>query len=260
MNISRVIVGLLVLVVIASGISFGENGSLIDHVKKQMTANEHPNGKKEAKEVSSSPSLKEEDSTDNKEQESKGKIAEKEETGETAKDEPEDKQEADSNESSEKIYDGPIAKWVEKIDYEDAVKYRDGQEEKAKKLVQVSHNYLNDTFAYGRLDETELNNLIEGPNYPEWSKFQDDVAWLRGYGFTEDSRVYYDMMNVEGLFYSVIKGDKMAVRYIHRIFHDLDKNINNSYPDTKEWGVTEAFGDNYKKVEDYVAGDVETDE
>ncbi|MGG3571167.1 hypothetical protein ABES25_12080 [Bacillus gobiensis] len=124
-------------------------------------------------------------------------------------------------------------------DYDTDVAYKD--EAKVKEIIRKQHNYLNDLAGWGHLDSVDLRSLAESP---EWQQLKEDISYLKKDGFS-DSEVLNDLSNAEAFFVIGQEGDSMSIRYLHRIFHDLDAEINGIEVD-KIWGVTRSFGDERK--------------
>jgi hypothetical protein len=104
-------------------------------------------------------------------------------------------------------------------------------------MIAKQHEYLNQLAGWGNTEELDLHELKEDE---EWQQLQDDIAWLQENGFSE-SVVLTDMKNAQEFLTVTTTGDSMSLRYLHRIFHDLDANLNDQEVD-KVWDVTHAFG------------------
>ncbi|GAE28918.1 hypothetical protein [Halalkalibacter hemicellulosilyticus] len=117
------------------------------------------------------------------------------------------------------------------------IAYQDGQEEVVNELIANQHEYLNELAGWGNAEVLSFEELIESE---QWLKLKNDIQWLYEEGF-DHSLVVNDMMNAEQFVRVAEAGDRMSIRYIHRIFHDLDASINRRQVD-RVWGVTHAFG------------------
>lgn len=121
-------------------------------------------------------------------------------------------------------------------DYDTEVAYKN--EEKAKEIIRNQHGYLNDLAGWGHLDFVDLGSLAESP---EWEQLKEDLAYLKKDGF-RNSEVLNDLSNAEAFMVIGQEGDSMSIRYLHRIIHDLDAELNDTEVD-KIWGVTRSFGE-----------------
>ncbi|SDC07993.1 hypothetical protein SAMN05421663_101339 [Terribacillus halophilus] len=111
-------------------------------------------------------------------------------------------------------------------------------EELVKQIISDQHAYLNDLTGWGHIDNVDTAYLAESK---EWQKLQDDVERLRTEGFAPSEAVN-DMWNAEAFMrIATDSADLNSLRYVHRIFHDMDAEINGAEVD-KEWGATRAFG------------------
>ena len=121
-------------------------------------------------------------------------------------------------------------------DYDEQVAYQN--EELVKQIIGDQHAYLNDLTGWGHIDNVDIDYLAESE---EWKKLQDDVERLRTEGFAPSEAVN-DMWNAEAFMrIATDSADLNSLRYVHRIFHDMDAEINGAEVD-KEWGATRAFG------------------
>ncbi|WP_096439383.1 hypothetical protein [Alteribacter populi] len=118
-----------------------------------------------------------------------------------------------------------------------AVDYQEGMEEKTKTTLANVHEYLNQLTGWGQIESINMELLIVGE---QWKKFKDDLRFLEQQGFAP-SLTHQDIVTAGELVEAAEEsGDREALRFIHRIFHDLDIHINETDGDT--WGTTEAFG------------------
>ncbi|WP_062046648.1 hypothetical protein [Bacillus sp. JCM 19034] len=139
------------------------------------------------------------------------------------------------NEKNEETQEGPV---IEYIESELDIAYHEGQEEKVKKVIAERHEYLNELAGWGNAEIIRFEDLLDSTG---WQQLKEDIKWLYEDGFAP-SLVINDMLNAEQFIHVAENGDRMSVRYIHRIFHDLDAAINGADVD-RVWGVTQAFGE-----------------
>ncbi|MCM2676090.1 hypothetical protein [Alkalicoccobacillus plakortidis] len=89
--------------------------------------------------------------------------------------------------------------------------------------------------AVERLDHSGLAEKVE------WRQLKNDIEWLLNNGLAPSEAVN-DMKNAQALMdVAEEHEDEMSVRYLHRIFHDIDTELNGTNVD-KIWNVTYAFG------------------
>ncbi|SNZ04837.1 hypothetical protein SAMN05421503_0781 [Terribacillus aidingensis] len=121
-------------------------------------------------------------------------------------------------------------------DYDASVAYRN--EELAKQIISEQHAYLNDLTGWGHIDNVDIDYLAQSQ---EWKQLKEDVERLRTEGFA-DSEAVNDMWNAEAFMrIAADSADVNSLRYVHRIIHDLDAEINGADVD-KIWDATRAFG------------------
>ncbi|WP_340081650.1 hypothetical protein [Terribacillus sp. FSL K6-0262] len=121
-------------------------------------------------------------------------------------------------------------------EYDEPIAYQD--EELVKQIISDQHAYLNDLTGWGHIDNVDTAYLAKSD---EWQKLQDDVERLRTEGFAPSEAVN-DMWNAEAFMrIAADSADLNSLRYVHRIFHDMDAEINGAEVD-KIWGATRAFG------------------
>ncbi len=143
---------------------------------------------------------------------------------------------------------------IEHNDYENSVLYQPNREVTTLDTLSTQHSFLNDVTGWGGVETLNLRNLITSD---EWKELKAAVNWMRTEGFSP-SKVLNDMENAYGLILLVERnGDRTALRYLHRIFHDLDVQLNEvteEEGDTKIWGVTHSFGNNreIRRVNNYL--------
>ncbi|MDQ0207171.1 hypothetical protein [Alkalicoccobacillus murimartini] len=140
------------------------------------------------------------------------------------------------------------------IDYEVSDKriaFQEGEEETVKELFKKQHDYLNSLAGWGgveRLDHSELSEK------EKWRELKKDVQWLKEHGLAPSEAVN-DLKNAEALInVSEEHTNEMSVRYLHRIFHDIDAELNDTDVD-KIWNVTYAYGseEEINKVYQYIS-------
>jgi hypothetical protein len=121
-------------------------------------------------------------------------------------------------------------------DYDSSVAYKN--EELAKQIISDQHTYLNDLTGWGHINNVDIDYLAQSD---EWKQLKEDVERLRTEGFA-DSEAVNDMWNAEAFMrIATDSADVNSLRYVHRIFHDLDAEINGADVD-KIWDATRAFG------------------
>ncbi|MFC0559771.1 hypothetical protein [Halalkalibacter alkalisediminis] len=126
----------------------------------------------------------------------------------------------------------------EEQSYDQDIAYHEGQELAVKAIIAKQHEYLNELAGWGNAETVNSTQLKNDQN---WKSLEEDIKWLQEQGFAE-SKVINDMENARDFFTMAMStGDSMSVRYLHRIFHDLDALMNQQKVD-RVWGVTHAFG------------------
>ncbi|MFP7492471.1 hypothetical protein SFC66_01700 [Terribacillus saccharophilus] len=120
--------------------------------------------------------------------------------------------------------------------YDELIAYQN--EELVKQIVSDQHAYLNDLTGWGHIEHVDIDYLAQSE---EWQQLQQDVEKLRTEGFAPSEAVN-DMWNAEAFMrIATDSADLNSLRYVHRIFHDMDAEINGAEVD-KVWGATRAFG------------------
>ncbi|PAD36266.1 hypothetical protein [Terribacillus saccharophilus] len=120
--------------------------------------------------------------------------------------------------------------------YDEQIAYQN--EELVKQIISDQHAYLNDLTGWGHIDNVDIGYLAQSE---EWQQLQEDVERLRTEGFAPSEAVN-DMWNAEAFMrIATDSADLNSLRYVHRIFHDIDAEINGAEVD-KVWGATRAFG------------------
>ncbi|MDQ0228974.1 hypothetical protein [Metabacillus malikii] len=156
----------------------------------------------------------------------------------------------DSNEKKQPNIPDTEKNSDDEMTYNKALAYINEAQTKA--LIGDIHKYLNSLAGWGGAESFSLMNI---DNKERWTKLKEDISWLSKDGFAE-SLALTDMENANALL-SVAQSqeDSMALRYLHRIFHDYDAEINDQQVD-KIWGVTHAFGNknNQKEVHKFLEG------
>ncbi|MDX5475736.1 MAG: hypothetical protein LPK00_09410, partial [Bacillaceae bacterium] len=127
-------------------------------------------------------------------------------------------------------------------------------EEQALEIISIQHQFLNNVTGWGGLEVINMRDLITSDN---WMELKSSVNWLKKEAFVP-SKVLNDMENARVLIIITERdGDKTSLRYLHRIFHDLDLNLNEvteEERDSTTWGVTHAFGNTreIRRLNNYV--------
>lgn len=146
---------------------------------------------------------------------------------------------------------------VQEIDheeYEDDIIYQENREKTTLEVISVQHKYLNNVTGWGGADTVNLRNLKTSD---EWKELKAAVNWLKAEGFAP-SKVWNDMENANALITLVERNeDRTALKYLHRIFHDLDVTLNEiteEQGETNIWGVTHALGNNreIRRINNYL--------
>lgn len=131
-----------------------------------------------------------------------------------------------------------VTSLLENQSYDLNIAYQEGQEVAVKAIIGKQHEYLNELAGWGNAEQVDVTILNEDN---QWNDLEADIKWLKEHGLAA-SNVIYDMLNASQ-FYAIATntGDSMSIRYLHRIFHDLDALVNRQKVD-KVWDVTHAFG------------------
>lgn len=143
---------------------------------------------------------------------------------------------------------------IEHNEYEDSILFQSNRELTTLETLSVQHIFLNDITGWGGVETINLRNLITSD---QWKELKAAVNWMRTEGFAP-SKVLNDMENAHGFILLVERnGDRTALRYLHRVFHDLDVILNEvkeEEADTTIWGVTHAFGNNreIRRINNYL--------
>ncbi|KHF38849.1 hypothetical protein [Halalkalibacter okhensis] len=117
------------------------------------------------------------------------------------------------------------------------VAYQENQEQTVKEMIAKQHHFLNNLAGWGNAETLDYQELKDDP---QWLQLKEDIEWLQESGFSE-SEVLTDMNNAKEFMNVASSGDTKSLLYLHRIFHDLDAEINDQEVD-KIWNVTHAFG------------------
>lgn len=132
-------------------------------------------------------------------------------------------------------------------DYSIAVKFKPGKEEEGKRILAELHEFYNNLTGWGSAEHIDWSNL-------KYAEMQEKIQSFRDTLEPNTSRIENDVNNATVLLGVAYRyEDSMAMRYVHRIFHDLDHHINGT-PVDKEWGVTSAFNGNPKEIRNYLLG------
>ncbi|WYP26235.1 hypothetical protein NSQ54_18190 [Alkalihalobacillus sp. FSL W8-0930] len=140
------------------------------------------------------------------------------------------------------------------IEYEpstERIVFQEGEEERVREILKEQHDNLNTLAGWGAVERIDHNSLADKD---KWRQLKADVEWLSQHGLAP-SEAINDLKNAKVLMeLSEEHEDEMSVRYLHRIFHDLDAHVNETKVD-KLWGVTYAFGseEEIDKVYSYIS-------
>lgn len=117
------------------------------------------------------------------------------------------------------------------------VAYQVGQEQEVKRIIASQHEYLNNLVGWGKVESINFEQLVDDR---DWNQLQRDIKWVYEEGLAP-SAILNDMSHASQFYTLALTGDQMSIRYLHRIFHDLDAKINQI--DVEQiWNVTDAFG------------------
>ncbi len=135
--------------------------------------------------------------------------------------------------------------YIDRSGHEDAINYQQGKEQEAKQLIDYLHQTMNDIVGYGNVESLNFDNLRDG-KYHDNNRFHNSILKLQE-ELLDDSRALHDIRNLENFYQlgsSLHSEDRMALRYAHRVIHDLDIYVNGAGDDDdrKIWGLTEAYG------------------
>jgi len=141
--------------------------------------------------------------------------------------------------------------YIDRSEHEDAINYQEGKEAEAKEMIGYLHDTMNEVTGYGNVETLSFDGLREGM-YHNNARFYHGLLELQE-DLLDKSRALHDIRNVENFYQlgsSKQTEDRMALRYAHRVIHDLDIYVNGAEDseDRKIWGVTEAFG-NDREIE-----------
>jgi hypothetical protein len=140
------------------------------------------------------------------------------------------------------------------IEYEpstERIAFQEGEEERVREILKEQHENLNTLAGWGAVERLDHTSLAE---QDKWRGLKADVEWLSQHGLAP-SEAINDMKNAKVLMeVSEEHEDEMSVRYLHRIFHDLDAHVNETKVD-KIWDVTYAYGSEGEidKVYNYIS-------
>lgn len=143
---------------------------------------------------------------------------------------------------------------IEHLEYEESVIFQENKENQTLEVLSLQHKYLNNVTGWGGADTVDLRNLKTSD---EWKELKSSVNWMKTEGFGP-SKVRNDMENANALMILVEReDDRTALKYLHRIFHDLDVTLNEVTEDEGEtniWGVTQALGNNreIRRINNYL--------
>ncbi|MGG3737228.1 hypothetical protein [Aeribacillus pallidus] len=142
--------------------------------------------------------------------------------------------------------------WTETIpgipdrkEYDDAYLFKPGKEQEAKQKLAELHDFYDDLLGWGKAEHINFRQL-------DMVQMQEDVQAFQN--LLEPSKILNDVHYTQALLGVAFRyNDSMALRYVHRIFHDLDYHINGTEVD-REWKVTDAFGGNPDEIRNYLLG------
>lgn len=122
--------------------------------------------------------------------------------------------------------------------YKENIVFQSENEKVVKEKIASIHTYLNHLTEYGKIEREDYSNLSRQKN---WIKMNQDLEWLRKKGVAP-SKMLNDIEAARACaMIAETNNPEIGLRYLHRIFHDLDSHLNEI--DTQEdWGVTQAFG------------------
>lgn len=132
------------------------------------------------------------------------------------------------------------------------IAFQSGQQASAKRAIADLHESMNDLTGYGKIETFDHEKLRAG-EYHDHKHFREQIMNLKE-KYLDDSRALKDLHNLK-MYYtmgiSIQSEDRVAMRYAHRIIHDLDVHVNGDghEDDRTIWGVTEAFGED-KRIEE----------
>lgn len=142
----------------------------------------------------------------------------------------------------------------ERSEREEAVAFQTEQEDAAKDKLRSIHRTMNELTGYGRVETFRFEDLRDG-EYHDPEKLMNQAEKLKN-DYLDDSRAVDDVSNFM-TFYDYASDpaveDRMAMRYAHRIIHDLDYEMNGVEEggDIQIYGVTEAYGNDESLKELY---------
>lgn len=146
-------------------------------------------------------------------------------------------------------------------DHEEAINYQSGQEERANEIIMILHDKFNDLTGWGALEAINWESHRSGDSSFNIELFRELTYELENEMLAE-SRALHDIRNLVTLYdlaHWEEANDMRALRYAHRIIHDLDNSINGARGDETIYGVTEAFGErrNIQDIYDYIRNRLE---
>lgn len=149
--------------------------------------------------------------------------------------------------------------YIDRSNHEDAINFKEGKETEAKEIINYLHETMNEITGHGNVESLNFTSLRDGM-YHDTDRFRNGIVKLQE-DLLDESRALHDIRNLENYYQlgsSQQTEDRMALRYAHRVIHDLDIYVNGTGDgdDRKIWGVTESYG-NDKQIEtmyDYLRG------
>ncbi|SER85382.1 hypothetical protein [Salipaludibacillus aurantiacus] len=147
--------------------------------------------------------------------------------------------------------------YIDRSEHEDAINYKEGKKEEAKEIIGELHEIMNNLVGFGKVEVINFHSL-RNDKYFDTDAFHDRLSALQE-DLLAESRALYDIRNLQNFYMmgsSYETEDRMALRYAHRIIHDLDIYVNGDgeKDERRIWGVTEAYGNDsdIDKMYDYI--------
>ncbi|WP_078555591.1 hypothetical protein [Bacillus alkalicellulosilyticus] len=138
-------------------------------------------------------------------------------------------------------------------EYESEIEYQQDQEGTVHQLIERQHTYLNELTGYGSIDKVKIYEIVAED---KWQNLSEDITYLIEEGVA-GSKARNDLIRAHYFMQVTEQGDVNSLRYLHRIFHDLDVKINEY--EGKHFNVTEAYGKRHKSLDQYLRGNGENE-